>query len=208
MILAAIATAFLAPLATAADFFPLTPGTTWTYQISGDFSGSVLQKALEPTEIEGQSEPLPALSVSSQGKVVSTVFYQAKSQGVYVLGTDPSKLYATPQPVFEFGDKGTKWTFNGPSPYENDKASTLRMTGQSKAIGMRDVLGVKRECIEVKTETKIGHSDEASTTVKRTSIYAKGVGLVETQETSQFGKRQTKLTTKLAKFEPAEGSIL
>jgi hypothetical protein len=173
----------------AADYFPMPAKARWDYETTGDGAGLYSQVVMH-TPIE----------ILIGGKTVASTFYQVTPGGVYVLGTNPKSFYERPQPVFIFDEKGTKWDFDGPSPYEADKQARMFMKGQSKSIGQRSVAGEKRDCIEVRTETKIGLSEKTATVFTQISIYAKGIGLAEMDETIQFGRTTNKRKVKLIKF--------
>lgn len=198
MLLALVAAAIqTAP--TASDFFPMEAGMKWTYESSGDQSGMYEQAIGAPMAYAGKS--LPPLLTISKGKVVAKTFYEATPSGLYILGQDPGTPFERPQPVYQFDPKGAKWTFDGPSPYEDDKGSGLRMTGESRLIGEREYLGAKYLCLEVKTDTRIGPTTQVSTQFKQTMTFAKGVGMVAMEQSAQFGKRTTKFKVKIVKFE-------
>jgi len=200
MFLALVAVAVQNPL-TAGDFFPMQPGTVWTYESSGDQSGIYDQAIGQAANIGGKTIH-PVLTVNN-GKILMKTFYEATPSGLYILGQDPEKPFAKPQPVFQFDPKGAKWEFEGASPYESDTQAGMRMTGSSKLVGERDVLGEKRLCLEVKSDTKIGLTSESATTFKQTMVFAKDVGMVSLEQSAQLGRRTTKFKVKLIKFEKA-----
>lgn len=187
----------------AAEFFPIAPGMKWEYETAGDGAGAYRQTVGGAIDIEGTM--MAPLNIVINSRVVQTIFYKVTTGGVFVLGSDPKKFPEKPQPVFMIDAKGAKWSFEGPSPYEDDKAAGMRSTGQSRMIGDRTYLGQKRECLEVKSETKIGLSESTATLIKQTTIYAKGLGMAEHDEVVQYGKRTTKRKVKLINFEAAQG---
>lgn len=182
----------------AAEYFPMPAKARWDYETTGDGAGIYSQVVGEPVDVGGVMHT--PIEILIGGKSVASTFYQVTTGGVYVLGTNPKSFYERPQPVFIFDEKGTKWDFDGPSPYEADKQARMFMKGQSKSIGLRSVAGEKRDCIEVRTETKIGLSEKTATVFTQISIYAKGVGLAEMDETIQFGRTTNKRKVKLIKF--------
>jgi len=183
----------------AKDFFPLEPGMSWSYEVTGDAGGAYIQEVGSPMDVGGTMRT--PLVIKIGGKVVQTAFYDIAPSAIYVLGHDPKAFFEHPQPVFQLEGKGSKWEFEGPSPYEDDKVARMRVKGQSKLVGSKTVLGEKRECLEVDTETKIGLSESTATVFKRQATYAAGVGLVEMTENVQLGKRSQKRKVKLVKFE-------
>lgn len=202
MILALIATSAIAVQGTASDFFPMEPGMKWTYESSGSASGSYSQEIGASTDVDGKMVTLVQIKVKS--KTVQSTFYETTLNGLYVLGHDAKKLFEKPQPVFILAAKGANWEYSGPSPYEDDDSGGMKLTGQSKAIGSRLYLGEKRDCMEVRTEAKIGLTGSTATTFKTTTIYAKGIGMVEMDETAQNGKTTNKRKVMLTKFERAQ----
>lgn len=187
----------------AADFFPMQQGMKWEYETTGDGSGYYKQSVGGAIDVEGTM--MAPINIIIRNKVVQTIFYQVSPGGVHVLGTDPKSFLDKPQPVFMFDQKGTKWSFDGPSPYEDDSAARMRISGTSRIVGQRTYLGEKRECLEVKTETKIGLSEATSTVIKQSYIYAKGLGMAEFDEVITRSKSTIKRQVKLIKFEAAQG---
>jgi len=205
MLLAAVAICLAAPAFDAADYFPLVPGMKWSYEAKGDVFGAFEIQVTEPVDIAGVATP--HVLVMEQGKVSQQTFYNVDAASVSVVGSDPKKPLKDPYPIFRIGEKPTEWEYVGPSPYDDDTSASMHLTGSARKIGARDVLGVRRDCIEVKSEAKIGLSVQTATIFKNTSIYAKGVGLVEAQDSAQSGKKTIKKTVKLVKFEvPGAGS--
>ena len=186
----------------ASEFFPLEQGMKWQYEYTGDNAGTYSQEVGEPVDLNGKLTA--PLLIKTGSKVSQTTYYDVGSAGVYVLGHDPEKLFEKPLPVFQINEKGAKWEFSGPSPYEGDTAAGMAITGQSKLVGLRPVLGDKKLCLEVKSETKIGLTKSTATTFEQTLVYAKGVGLVEFEETIRSGKKTIKRKVKLIKFEGAK----
>lgn len=190
----------------ATDYFPMEPGMKWTYETSGASYGLYVQEVGAAVEVEGKMR-LP-LTIKIGGKLVQTTFYDATPTAIFVLGHDPKQLLPKPQPVFQFDAKGAKWEFEGPSPYEDDKESRIFIKGQSKDIGQRTVGSEKRDCIEVKSETKIGLNEKTATVFRQTAIYAKGIGLVELVEIIQAGKDTQQRKVKLLKMESLKAADL
>ena len=192
--------------ALATDYFPMEAGMKWTYETSGASYGLYAQEVGAAVEVEGKMR-LP-LIIKIGGKLVQTTFYDTTPNAIYVLGHDPKQLLAKPQPVFQVDAKGAKWEFEGPSPYEDDKESRIFIKGQSKDLGQKTVGAEKRDCIEVKSETRIGLNEKTATLFKQTAIYAKGIGLVELNETVQAGKTTQQRKVKLLKMESSKAAGL
>lgn len=186
----------------AKDFFPMEPGMKWSYEVTGDGGGTYSQEIGTPIDVGGTLRNPLLIKVS--GRLVQTTFYDIQGSGVYVIGHDPKVLFEKPQPVFQLEGKGSKWEYEGPSPYDDDKSARMRVKGQSKLVGQRTVLGEKRECLEVDTETRIGLSESTATLFKRSGLYAKGVGLVQMEENVSVGRRSQKRKVQLTKFESAK----
>ncbi len=199
MVLALIAASALTTQNPATDYFPLQPGMRWTYECSGSVVGSYNQEIGASTDIDGKQVTL--VHIKERGKTTQTTFYEASENGVYILGHDAKKLFEKPQPVFILSQKGAEWTHNAPSPYDDDPSAGINLKGRSKFIGTKTYLGTKRECIEVKTEAKIGLTGTTATTFNTTTIYAKGIGMVEMQETAKIGKTSTQRKIVISKFE-------
>ncbi|HJP84157.1 MAG TPA: hypothetical protein VJ835_11715 [Fimbriimonadaceae bacterium] len=186
----------------AAEFFPMKPGMVWEYETTGDGAGTYTQQIGAAVDAGGTMRAPMVIKIA--GKEIQSTFYELTPTGVFVIGHEPKKLFAKPQPVFQTGEKGAKWDFIGPSPYEDDKEARLVIKGESKWAGQRNVLGQKRDCLVVKTENRIGLSESTATLFKNEAVYAKDVGLVEMDETVQFGKTQHKRHVRLVKFDPGQ----
>lgn len=184
---------------TALEFFPMEPGMKWQYESSGSSTGTYSQEVGASTDIDGKLVTI--VHIKDKGKTLQTTFYESTTNGLYVLGHDAKKLFEKPQPVFILAEKGAKWDHTGPSPYADDDAGGLKLTGQSKFIGMKTYLGEKHLCLEVKTDVQIGLTGSTATNFKTTTIYAKGIGMVEMEETAKIGKTTTKRKINLIKFE-------
>ncbi|MFN8221053.1 MAG: hypothetical protein U0S12_13090 [Fimbriimonadales bacterium] len=192
----------MAQAPSAADFFPLVPGTKWTYQ--GDVGGlasTQVDVVKEPIEIDGK----PAYPVVTQvsGRIVGSSYYRVEGDTVYLVAEDPKKPFQTPQPVLKVGSGRATWKFEGFGGFIGSEAP-LRMNGVSVIKKDRPVLDRKVDALEVKLDTIMGSEGHVAMTGKQTAYYAKGIGLAELVSEQVVQKQRSKMSLKLVKFEPPQ----
>lgn len=199
-LLCAVAT--VAPAIEAVDFFPLAPGTKWTYREEGKFiSALYTDEVKEPVEIAGD-KAFP-VETRQDGLLVDTVYYRSTGPAIFIIAYDPKKPLPVPRPLFKLGEKREAWEYEGITFFLKDPVP-LNVKGESVPKGKRKVLGKETECIEVKFDARMGSSTENYVFSKQTAIYAKGIGLVEMQEKTTVNRRSDERKLRLVDFEPAK----
>lgn len=186
-----------------AEYFPLKPGITWTYQEVGGITTNVYtDKVGEPIDIEGK--PASPIISSLRGKQIGSTYYRIEDNTVFIVAYNPKKPLSTPQPVMKLGAARLKWEYAGDSVFLNE-AIGLVMKAESGLAGKRPVMGIETSVVEIKLSGVLGENPELALKVDQVAYYAKGIGLVEMLSENRLGTRTSKTQLKLVKFEPAPG---
>ncbi|MCB8933192.1 MAG: hypothetical protein H6534_07095 [Chthonomonadaceae bacterium] len=202
MITFLLAASILAP--SAADYFPLVPGTKWHYEEHVGKGVTIhLDEVLEPVDVGGH--PATPIASSLNGHVYDTVYYRVVDDTVMLVAYDAKKPLELPVPILKVGDGRIRWEHVGETQLANEPAA-LSMKCESAPKGEREVLGRRVPVIELKVDASVGGSDMTGIRNRQTAIYAKGIGLVELKGEGTVGPRTTKFERKLVKFEPGGAS--
>lgn len=183
----------------AADFFPLDVGTKWHYEETVANIATVhTDEVLSPVKI-GELMATPIAS-SVNGHVYDTLYYRVEGDTVFLVAYDPKKPLSLPLPILKVADGRVKWDYVGETELADEPAN-LSMKCESAPKGERDVLGTRRETIELKVEAQVGGSAATGIKNRQTALYAKGVGMIEMRGEGKVGNTTTKFERKLIKFE-------
>ncbi len=204
MVFAALAV--LAPLqatSIVADYFPLKPGEEWTYEERSGTRGQVVVDAVGSPVLINDVESYP-ISTSMNGGMAGQAFHRISGDSVLIVCFENIKRpLPSPYPILKCDSTGNgDWQYAGTTDFLGAPAS-MTMKGTCRKGKEMDVLGTKRETLEVKLITTINPPElpEASIRSESVSIYAKGVGLVSVKETSTVGKgRKEERTRTLIKY--------
>ena len=189
-----------APSLGAGDYFPLIPGTKWTYREESAFMlGDYIDEVKESVEIGGQK--CFAVETSLEKKLLETVYYSEVGDTIFIVAYDPKKPLEAPRPLFKAGTSKTKWEYTGFTPFMGQPIP-IRVKGESIPKGIRKVLDREAECIEVRLEAQLGTDKEKFMISKQTAIYAKGIGLVEMQEKATVARNTEERKLRLVEFTP------
>ena len=193
------------PKGGASDYFPTQPGLKLTYQESGsDGSSNVTVDEIgHPTTILSQSV-IPITTKTGDSKRDSTAYYLVEATGIYLMANELSQPLSEPIPLIKCeNDRGT-WDFDTKLG-KGDSIDFLRLHGETKPIGQREVFGKKVDAIEVKLVATKGAGKSAMVDTQ-TSIYGKGIGLIEMTSVTRFLKEKGQRKLKLIKIEVPKGS--
>ena len=196
-----LAVSLLSPSdAGAGEYFPLVPGTKWTYREESAFMpGDYIDEVKEPVEIGGQ-KCFP-VETRLDKKVLETVYYAESGDTIFIVAYDPKKPLESPRPLFKAGASKMKWDYTGTTPFMSNPIP-IRVKGESVSKGIRKVLDREAECIEVRLEAQLGTEKEKFLISKQTAIYAKGIGLVEMQEKATVARNTEERKLRLVEFTP------
>ena len=198
MILLAATVAMLTPPLSAADFFPLRPGTQMQYEEKSMMEGSTLDVVGTPVELAGQM--VTPVVTKQGGKEVNTTYYRVSGSGVDIMAYSLDAPLPVPLPVLRVPEKNKiTWKHEGPANADR-MAEPLLMEGSSEFKGEREYLGKKRPILEVRIKARVGGS-RMREEVSQVAIYAKDLGLVELTSVTKVAKREAKSVLKLVKVE-------
>ena len=215
--------------ATAADFFPLTSGIRRTYEEKGETTSTIVEEiGARPAEFDG-GLATPIVQKSQFNQILGTTYYRVEGPTVLTVGYAEDRSAATPyvgdtidltrteakrhvllqltpaMPVFRYEGKETSWSYADIPVLRTPGEPVIRtdetaIKGTAKPIGLRSVLDRKVEAIEVRSEVQIG-SGKLAQKIVETSIYGRGLGLIEAiRKTTSEGRTQ-ELKTRLTAFE-------
>ena len=208
--------AFQTP-ATAADFFPLVPGTRRIYEEKGETTTTIIEEVgTEPAQFDGASAT-PILQKTQFKQLLGTTYYRVEGPNVLTVGYTEDRSAATPYvgdtvdltkkpakritllqlvpavPVFRYEGKETTWSYADipvlrAAGEEPIRTDETAIKGSAKPIGLRQALDRKVEAIEVRSAVTIG-SGKLVQEIVEVSIYGRGVGLLESiRKTKRDGK--------------------
>ena len=214
--------------ATAAEFFPLTPGIRRTYEEKGEATSTIVEEiGSQPALFDGATAT-PIVQKSRYNQTLGTTYYRIDGPTVLTVGYAEDRSAATPyvgdadaiaartakrhvllqlipaMPVFRYEGKETAWSYGevpvlraaGETGIRTDETA---IKGTAKPIGVRSVLDRKVDAIEVRSEVQIG-SGKLAQTIVETSIYGRGVGLMEAVRKTTSDGRSKETRTRLVEF--------
>ncbi len=206
MILPALALALMSETETVSDYFPVKPGTTWVYQSNAEVNGrksfsTDSDTVLEPVLLNGITYTV----IESRGvnSAASRSFYEVTADQIGFAGMSENALLPLPFTILQ-GDptKAHDWEFTGGVVVGTAEAPA-EIKARLKPLGTRDVVGRKVPVIEVVMDMKIFYSEDQTITATHTSLYGKGIGLIEFKEVGSFGTQKNQKVRKLARFREA-----
>ncbi|GEM_PF-1192920 len=222
--------------ATAADFFPLVPGERRIYESKkGDDKMTYVDEVgARPAAFDG-AEATPILQKSQFNQVLGTQYYRVDGASVLLVGSSEERSsdakqadgtvdFSKPRvkrtvlmqlvpamPVFKYDGHPTTWLYGeipmlksteDKEPVKTDETS---IKGTSKLGAIKTVLGRKVETLEVRAEVQLGSGALAQKIVE-TSIYGRGIGLIEAvRKESGGGKKASETRTTLIGLDKKEG---
>jgi hypothetical protein len=178
----------------------LTPGTVWVYQDVVDGLATVRTDRVGNPLPVGGANAVPIVSIV-RGQVDGSTFYRVEGDIVWVVAFDQNRPLDRPYPALKVGSRRVGWQHTGPTQWMG-APDVISIKGSSRPGGQRDVLGAKRETLEVTVEAQVG-PEGLNLKSKQRSVYARGVGLVSTEETITVNKNKSHRKTTLLEHRPA-----
>ena len=183
------------------DYFPDTPGTVLTYK-DDTMAQPMIRTILPSINKEGMTL-IPIETMIGTHKLADPIYYRIDDEGVYMVWLD-SKGHPVQnqQPLFLWRKASEKWTFQGAIQVAT-RLEPLDLKGETRPGGIREILGNKVETIVVKLDAVItdGPNEIRS---HQDLVLAKGIGIVEQQETAFYAKKKLRRTLKLVSFKMSE----
>jgi len=202
MLATLIAATFIADNATANDFFPLAPGSRRMYEEK--LTGEAPKMNYDEVHAEVDVKGVPAVRVATveDGKEITNTYYKVDKSSAWIIGNDIEHPLPKPMPILQFGDKPMKWSYEGPSD-DSKLPEPITLTGESRILPDRMVLGKKVSILEVKLTSAMG-GGSAQERVEQVALYGKGIGLVQLTSKTMVGKRKVSNELKLIQVEEAK----
>ena len=202
--------------ATAADFFPLVPGVRRVYEQKGETTVTLIDEVGDKPAYFDDKPATAVVQKSGFNQVLSTQYYRVDGPTVLLVGTAEERSsdaksptgtvdFTKPRtrrtvlmtlipsmPVFKYEGKETPWSYGevqflrGAGDDNPIKTDETAIKGLTRPVGLRTVLGRKVEAIEVRAEVQLGSGNLAQK-ILQTSVYARGIGLVESVTKSSGG---------------------
>lgn len=190
------------------DFFPLVVGQRRTYEQEVRQGSKVMERSVTEDETKAsvalEAGPTFLVETRNGGRLVTNTYYRIEGNSLMLVGFDPKHLLPRPQPILVLeGDKGA-WTYDGPVSTAKD-ADMIHVVGDAKLKGERMVLGKKVPVVEVHVKATLG-GGALREDHEETTLYAKGIGLVENTVKTSFGRKTLLSVTKLVRFEEAKST--
>lgn len=200
MLTSAIALLSLASAPTVAEFFPLVPGTKWTYDSVSGVAGVYVDTVMPEAMVGGK--PAMPVRTTMGGRMVGETFYRVDGDTVYIVAYDAKQPLDLPKPVLKVGNGRAEWSHSGSTPFDG-AMSPERLKGTSQMRGKRKVLDREVEVLEVRIEGLVG-SGRTGVEVRQNAVYARGIGLVSMTQSAKVGDRQDRSSLTLIRFEPGK----
>jgi hypothetical protein len=181
------------------DYFPLNDGDEYVFtDEAGLQSYTITDRVKGPVKV-GDKE---AFQVDSYlgSKTFGSAFYSVEGKKVMVVAYEKEKPLPSPFPVFQLPEEGARWAFSGSTTFLDEDVA-VAIVGEVKKTKNYTFLGQSKEAIEVKMKT-----DDGRIVTEQTSIYAKGIGLLEMREVITINKRKQERKRRLVSYKPGKGS--
>jgi len=182
----------------AADFFPVAPGTVRIYE---DKAGSTLTNTIGKLLDSGGVATVP-ITESIGGEAGKTTYYRVDADQVCIVAYDPKNPLPMPMPIFKLGTGKVAWDYQGKTA-TGVSGERLLAHGESHLAGQRNVLGKKVDILVVSLAAAIGVG-MSGYTFEQTTTYGKGLGIVEQKTKVKLGKRTTETGYKIVSITPAK----
>jgi hypothetical protein len=200
MLLACAIAAVLTQTYNVGDYFPLTPGMKKTYESKSNKSiGKEVDTFGEPKLIDGvQAFPV---TTTVNGVENGVAYYRLAGDTVFCVPVVTRPPNPDPFPILKVGAGKMKWEYLGnTSMMGSNYPMTLR--AESTPKGKRKVLGENREVLEVKYTIVMGAGDGiVEIRQKMTTLFAKGLGIIEQSDESTINKVTTKRSIRLVEVQ-------
>lgn len=173
----------------AVDYFFLKPGVSRHYTSSSGGTEMQTVDTVGEMELLGKQVVYP-IKTSVRSFEGEKNFYAIEGEAIYLYADWDGKRLDPPVPVLRVGEKEMKWSY---------KSGETSMTYSTKPGKNRTVFGKDLPTIDFTAAGSDGN-DQFSTRVEQTAVYAKGVGMIEMNETRTTAKRKVTRTVTLTKI--------
>ena len=184
-----------------ADFFPDTAGMVLTYK--DDSMTEPMIRTIKPSVVKDGMTLIPVETVIGVRRLSDPINYRVDDEGVYMVWLDPKgHPLQNQQPLFLWPKSSDKWAFDGATQVVTGLES-LSLKGETHSGGIREVLGNKVETIVVKLDAVVAQGPNEIRNHQEL-VLAKGIGIVEEQESVFYAKKKYHHTLKLVNVKMPE----
>lgn len=187
----------------ASAYFPLTPGLKLTYTDTVQ-GGSRMEQVVGEQVTLGETLATP-VSKFRNGHKVDEVFYKASGDEIQIIAYDSKHILPEPRTLFKVGPGKTQWTYQGTTLIVKENVP-IDIKGESHSGGIRKILGKPVETLVVTLDATMGHPGVDAYYDKQEIIFAKGMGIVQLDETVTITNQKHARHMKLVDFEAGGGS--
>ncbi|QYK54527.1 MAG: hypothetical protein KF824_06400 [Fimbriimonadaceae bacterium] len=207
-------------------YFPLVAGTVRIYEqevnsggkkyksriietVQGETTIKRFEMVPDPTELDPTNEKkvwieekaIPVTS-SVDGNDPEYTYYKTVGDRVFIVGTAQGELLIQAFPILAFpkNDDRSTWLYSGNVTVMGAPAPTL-IEGEAYIRKAYKYKNKEYPAIESKATYKFQLGGGIEALSEQTSIYAKGIGLVEFSETGRLGKEVTKVQRRLVQID-------
>lgn len=184
-----------------ARFFPLIPGTSWTFV--EDISG-IQQRYTEtvgaPIEVGTFKQAFPIVTAIPNAPPEST-FYAIQGDTVLTVAYDAKNPLVNPVPSVRWNGRRTTWKFEGRTPFLRGGATT-KLSGEARLEKERTVLNRMVRVLFVQLTAEIKPDTGGTIRSVQKAWYGEGIGLIELESNDELDGFRSVRRSKLVEFTP------
>jgi len=207
-VIAALALCFGSDDMAASRFFPLVPGSRWTYSDTaapGTVFESVVKPEVNPPYDAGDAALIEKpqryfpVEMLEDGRVRQVICYREHDNTLLQVGTGIDKPIV-PRAIMVVSRKAFDWDYYG-EPISEYLTESIHYVATSQFGSPADVLGKRHDTLVVNVTMSVGPK-KVGIELKQVWRYAADVGLYEVDEDGHVGKNPVHHVRRLTKFEP------
>ena len=181
----------------AADYFPVQPGTVRTYESEDKDRTTLINTIGKPMDMGGVSA-IP-ITESVGGEPGKTTYYRIDQSQIVIVAYTLAHPLADPFPVIKISPGPIGWDYQGKTA-SGLSGELLRAHGESKPSGMKKSMDKQVDTITVHLKAVIGQG-MSGYQLDQTTVYGKGLGIIEQKTIFKLGTRTSKTAYKLVNIE-------
>lgn len=205
------------------DYFPFREGTVRLYEeemtargkkynikiietVGKEVTIKRFEKYIDPDDKENPEKYRPIeekafeVLTSLDGDNPVPTYYQVRDNRVFIAGVEEGKLLPRVYPIFAVGDDPENWIFSGEISVMGAPAPTI-IEGTTRSRKDYKFDGKEYPAVETVLSYRINFGTGLEAVSEQKSVYAKGIGLVEYEETGKMGSNSTHRKRKLVKLQ-------
>jgi hypothetical protein len=207
------------------EYFPLQSGIIRFYDEDFEHKGkrskfTIIEKIIGSSELKryekyiDETELDPSLkekvrpvigegievTTSVEGQTPASTFYKIEGRTVFIVGVEKGALLVNAYPIVSIGRNPETWVYSGPIDVMGAPAPAI-IEGETKIIRDYKFNNKTYPAIEAKVKYTINLEPAGIAESHQRAIYARGLGLVEYEETGKVGDNVTKRKRKLSRIQ-------